>query len=773
MKKNLLVACFLIGLSTFANNKTDSLKNVLSNSSDKTIKLKTLKALSTDFEETDLDKSIEYGEQALKLAKELQNEIEIAEAHNQIAKVCVDQGSMEKAISNYESAFSIFKKNNRIRESLEAKSMIGGIYSQINQLDKALEIHKSVLEERKKYAKEDVANSLCLIGLVKMYQGNYKEAISYQEEAIKLSEENKNTPDLALAYTNIAITYERMGQWDKSLDFLFKTLKIYAKDEAKLAVTYRAIGVAYSNLGNYKEGNNYYFKGLTMAERIGLDKEISALLNNIGNNFQQLEQFDKAVEIHERALKHNKKIGYEYGTASSLINLGVILLTKKAPEKALPYFKEAYAMSLIFNEPSMISFILNSMGMTYIDLNKIDSAKKVLTQAQEICERIGYTDGQISNYRALSACYSAENNYSISEKYANMMLALAKQFHKLMDIKNAYLSLSEIHTKFNNYKEAYKAYKLYSDYKDSLINKQNLDQLTELQTKYETERKEHQIELLNEKEKVDAAELKKKKIYISSLTVGILLLILLGSLIFYQLRLKQKNASLVALKDKIIEQEKMQVEQQKALHYRLKALRAQMNPHFIFNSLNSIQYYIGKNDIGNSNEFLGKFARLMRKTLENSEYTFISLKDEIDALKEYMELERMRKENKFIYTIHIADHLDIENINIPTLLIQPYVENAILHSIGNESKIININISLNEKDNRLFVFIDDDGIGRKKSSELHNKNHRSFAMDITKARLDLINTLENNIVSTQVIDKTSDIGEALGTRIELSVPNDL
>jgi len=210
----------------------------------------------------------------------------------------------------------------------------------------------------------------------------------------------------------------------------------------------------------------------------------------------------------------------------------------------------------------------------------------------------------------------------------------------------------------------------------------------------------------------------------------------------------------------------------KLLEYERKALRLQMNPHFIFNTLNSIQYYILKNDKKSSNKYLSMFSNLMRVTLDNSQHNTIHIRDELEALQLYLELESLRFENKFDYNI-ILESNELLDIKIPTMIIQPYVENAVRHGLRNKDEKGKLDIELRKKDNMLICRIEDNGIGREKAEELKkNKNdsHIPLGTKITETRLNLINSLygrKMKIIYTDLKDKD---GSAAGTRVELDIP---
>jgi ligand-binding sensor domain-containing protein len=206
----------------------------------------------------------------------------------------------------------------------------------------------------------------------------------------------------------------------------------------------------------------------------------------------------------------------------------------------------------------------------------------------------------------------------------------------------------------------------------------------------------------------------------------------------------------------------------------LKALRSQMNPHFVFNSLNAIQHYIFNTKSDEAIKYLNKFARLVRIILNNSEKPTVTVGDDIDALRLYLELEQMRFEEKFDYEIIIDETVDVDYDIMPPLLMQPYVENAILHGLNPKPVKGKLTIRLHSENNFLICTISDNGIGREKASEIRRtmpvKKHKSLGMKITEDRLKILNEINNSQLSVSITDLKDVNGHASGTKVELFVP---
>lgn len=241
------------------------------------------------------------------------------------------------------------------------------------------------------------------------------------------------------------------------------------------------------------------------------------------------------------------------------------------------------------------------------------------------------------------------------------------------------------------------------------------------------------------------------------------LLILAAIYVFYRLRVRQIRR---------LEEEKTRINKQFS-ELELKALRSQMNPHFMFNSLNSIKTYILEARPDIAADYLSQFAHLIRRILQNSREQLIPLKEETETLRLYISLEQFRFENAFEVEYEFAQHLDLEDIMVPPMLLQPYIENAIWHGLRNKGKDGLLKLQLRQNNGSVKCTIEDNGVGRAKAQELKSLSatrHKSMGMGITQSRIDLMASTAQYQISVQVIDKTDTQGNALGTIVEIDIP---
>jgi LytS/YehU family sensor histidine kinase len=221
-----------------------------------------------------------------------------------------------------------------------------------------------------------------------------------------------------------------------------------------------------------------------------------------------------------------------------------------------------------------------------------------------------------------------------------------------------------------------------------------------------------------------------------------------------------------------MEEEKTRINKQMA-ELELQALRSQMNPHFMFNSLNSIKNYILKNETTKAAEYLSNFSHLIRMILQNSREKTVSLQEELDTLLLYIDLEKMRFRDGFEFTCQIDDRVPIAQVQIPPMIVQPFIENAIWHGLLHKEGDRHLVLRIREDHDAVLCEIEDDGIGRQAASEIKSKSatqYKSMGMGITQDRITLLNSMNALGIQIEVIDKTDEAGHAGGTLVKINIP---
>lgn len=365
--------------------------------------------------------------------------------------------------------------------------------------------------------------------------------------------------------------------------------------------------------------------------------------------------------------------------------------------------------------------------------------------------------------------YAEKGNYKSALKYAKEGTTIALELGKRPNLLYGYELLSKIFYQLGKTESAYQYLRKYINLKDSIQTHQFLWKLNNYKKVTEDERKTSQIILLNKDNQLKEQKLKQEAFVKKSLITGLILMLLMGIFIFRIQSLKRKNA----LEKQQLENEKKQAElQQRATELEMQALRAQMNPHFIFNCLSSINKFILKNDSDAASDYLTRFSRLIRLSLTNSQLSLIPLSDELEMLRLYLDMERLRFSETFSYNIIYENTIEPETIYMPPMLLQPFCENAIWHGLMHKEGQGKLDIMMSILNGELQCIIADNGIGRAKAAELKSKTgarQKSFGLKITTERLALFNNEKavHSFYNTE--DMLNEKGNIAGTKVILNI----
>jgi LytS/YehU family sensor histidine kinase len=325
--------------------------------------------------------------------------------------------------------------------------------------------------------------------------------------------------------------------------------------------------------------------------------------------------------------------------------------------------------------------------------------------------------------------------------------------------------LYELFDRVKDNNRAYFHLKKYTSIKDSIEADLAAQKLSFYKIKTEREKAQTSIKLLNDEKKLEQQQLQKEALIKKILAASLIVLVVMGIIFFRNIALKRKNERL--------ESERTKAElQQRAAELEMQALRAQMNPHFIFNCLNAINGFILTNDSETAADYLTKFSRLIRMVLNNSQKKLISLEQELETLDLYLYMEHLRFTNNFHYQINCDDSIDALSIFIPPMLFQPFAENAIWHGLLHKEGNGELLISLHLEKDIIHCTITDDGVGRKKAAMLKSKSvekNKSMGLQITKNRIALLNQDLNSETFFEIQDLEDEYGNATGTKVNLKI----
>ncbi|MBI3500434.1 MAG: tetratricopeptide repeat protein [Bacteroidetes bacterium] len=414
------------------------------------------------------------------------------------------------------------------------------------------------LENVLKTAKEDTnkVNTLNALSMQLWRTGDFNKSKQYATNALSLCEKLNFKKGLATAYNNIGISYRNLSDYTEALKNHLQALTIMKElgDKKGLATTYNGIGLIYKNQGNYPEALNNFLQSLKIDEVFGDKQGMASSYNNIGIVYWKQGNSTEALKNHLEALTLREEINDKKGLAASYNNIGSIyeyqgdslgtrhdsLDMKNKYSEALKNHLKALKIKIEIGDKRGIGNSYNNIGTIY---NKQGNRKEALKNhlgALKIREEIGDKEGVATSYINLGTIFTEDKKYKEAKNYFINALQLSIEIKNKDDIQDSYKELSQLSALSGDFKNAYQYHKLYSDVKDSLLNEESSKQIVEMQTKYETEKKEQQITLLNKDKELQDAQLNRQKIIIWSVAAGLLVVLTLSIFIFRERRKSEK-----------------------------------------------------------------------------------------------------------------------------------------------------------------------------------------------------------------------------------------
>ncbi|MFT5617666.1 MAG: tetratricopeptide (TPR) repeat protein [Arenicella sp.] len=527
-------------------------------------------------------------------------------------------------------------------------------------------------------------------------------------------------------------------------------------DTKYLASGYQTYGGFLYKNGIINKALQYYYKSLE--HRVSANRnelEIAESYGLIAGVLKHLKRHEEAIEYYQKRIDALKETPHEGDLFKTYLGLSSL------------YGSDNKNRMGIYNVDSSIHYAQMALGLSEkIEFPKaIIFSKAMLAYAITFQENISITDAKKALQLSLDAKKIFEKNVEsrqyimnlVNEGHARLVLGEFEESKKiaLYALKTGLMKrqvhglLQRIYLKEGDYKLAFKSLGIIKLMNDSLAYQNDLKAALELKTKYETDKKDVEIKNLAQQNAINILESKQKNQFI--LFGSISFLAILGGIFFWS---KQKSAKERA--------NKAEIEQ--------RFLRSQLNPHFIFNALDSIQSYVLKNDSLKASTYMSQFSRLMRQVLENSREKFILLEEEISMLENYMELQKLQPNTEFSYHFEVDDSIDPEFLSIPPMFVQPFVENAIEHGVINGAGEISIRFT--KEGDLVNISVSDNGVGLSQASQSISKTatHKSLATSIIRERIDNYNEKLKTNIQLLVSEIVGESKEVLGTKVELKVP---
>ncbi len=607
-----------------------------------------------------------------------------------------------------DSLSTLFHNATELEEKKKLLKSLSNLYERKGNWEKYEEIVKQMLLLQEE--KEDsfyLAETYNKLGISNSILGKNQEAVNYFQKALEINIAQKEHLIEANSYENMGAAYKDMGDYSNAVDCLLKSLEIRKEsNHPRIFNNYMKLAVLQQLLDDIP--NQDYYLGLAKQELQKRDSvspsNFAIFYNELGNIYKTREMFDSCIVFYKNVIRYSEQIGWNLGIAEGLGNLADVYFETGVLDSSIIYHKQSLKLS---------EKILDCMGAS-------------------------------EEYLYIAELYQELNKNDSVLFYASEALRKAEECNLLREQSLALKFIADYQSSQNKFEQAFIFLQRHYTVNDAISSADIKNNISELETKYQTKVKEQQIDLLTTENR-----LKNQRLRAGIFLIAVLIIVIL--LILYILNIRRNQAE---LKQNDLQQQ---------------VLRSQMNPHFIFNVLGSIQNFMLQNENREASKFLSQFASLTRGTLNNSVAETISLADEISMLKNYVELEKMRSGNKFDFNIIYSNDLEVDLIRIPPMLIQPFVENSIKHGFKNLEREGFLSLHISDKTDWVEFIIEDNGNGIHKNDEIA-KEHQSMAMNIFEKRRKLIQQKHHKKFTFELLNLNDTNPKLSGVKITIDIP---
>lgn len=584
----------------------------------------------------------------------------------------------------------------------------------------------------------------------------------------------------ARALDNLGLLYRFHQQYAQAIDLhakAFDLIKNMSVEPIYKMICANNAGVAARYFGKYDVAVLYYMIALKIAEKENDLKNIAISSNGLGNALGHIpKRQEEALAFFNRALEAEKLRNNSRGIAMNYLSISDYYIQKKEYRTARKYLTDLKKVNEDNNDAHGLAIADEFFGISYLKEGKdYDRALSYFKMSLEQFREINDVQKEGEILSRLGELSDKQNRPGHAFDYYHQSMALAKQANSRGLIMADAESLAKIYESRNNPRKALEYFKVAQIYKDSIDLSEQQIQIAALTTSYDIEKKESRIQLLEKEKKLrkeqllsQQEKLKRQQTLFLLIVVSILSILIITLMQNRINKQNKKSALLLAAQEK----ERLQALYERNLaQAEMLASRMQINPHFLFNCLNAINYLIQRGESEKASKYLIVFSRFVRMVLETSKNQVVPLKEELALIGHYLTLEENRFDNDFSYHISVNDEEKANEALIPPLLLQPYVENAIWHGLlpGNKEKK-ELNIEVVFKDDQAKIIIEDNGVGRVNAKKYKgNNDHKSMGIRITQDRIDFFNKNYKSNIHCETVDKIDESGLSDGTRVILTL----
>lgn len=627
-----------------------------------------------------------------------------------------------------------------------------------NQLTHVLEWSEIGLHNAELLGVDSLKGSFLLyIGKAYTYfYSKFDSAIFFYKKALPYFPQKLSTEHIVLV-REIMENYSELGNNDSTHAYLALTESIMEDlpDTSRKKISLaQNVASLYSDFSMFKIAIKYYKFAINGSMHNKNYRSLGLALANLGLVYDELEDDKNAIKFSKEALTYLADVRMSWAMTAS--NVAAYYYNLSEFDSARLYLKKSDSVATIINYPYTIRANANILAGILIAEKQYPAAENILNKNLLFFEQHEEPINIIKTLFYLSNSDTSKHNYLSATKYLTRALNMSRKIDNKVLEAMALQNLTNTASAMGDYKKALYYHTEFAAAKDSISKEKTKTELSELEIDYKMQQKESQIELLKKDNNIQLLQLQNNRRTMIFYSILFVVALSLTGILFRQRNLRNK-----------IQAQKIKAELE------TKILMSQMNPHFIFNCLNSIENFMMQNDKRAAIDYLNKFARLIRIILDSSRSELVPFLKDMEAIRLYVELEQLRYNNKFPFKTIIDPALPGDDYRVPPLLIQPYVENAILHGLSqSERDDLELLVTVNLEGDYIVYGICDNGIGRKKSSEYKQRNrpeHKSIGMQLTQERVSIFNETVKADGKITITDLFDEYNEPCGTHVRLTI----
>lgn len=677
------------------------------------------------------DESLTCYENAMQLAVLRKDTLQQAKIFSNRAIIHYFQGQIDLAILDFKKSLSLSKKIKK--EELVAGNYmhIATVYANIGKNDSVLEYNKLALNIFKKI-NDKKGQVICFRSIGNSYYdfSEYGSAIVNYNQSVKLALELNLKSEIAKGYHNLSEIYFHLGENNLATDLLFKSIKLKEDlgDKLSLGKGYIALGDMYYARDDYEKAQCYYRKSLKLFQELKSVAEIGHVYGNMASVFSSEHKRDSAIFFYEQAIELYKTVENKFGLSNLYINLGDELRLEKEFRKSEKLLLLALNLKKELGDNEGFALGKNHLANLYLEQSMLAS-------------------GDLKNNKLRTAEKAALESYTIGTNLQTLPV-----------IRDASSTLVKVYKKLTNYQEALKYSEIFNSCNDSILCKAKIQALVFAEARWNIEKKQKEIDVLENLRLVNEQVIKQKEIEAHQHRLIIVFLITLTllfgiSVLFIAIYIKNRRDTLY----------QKQVARITAL--RLQNTRNSISPHFFFNVLGSITGLTSQPE--RLKVKLKNLTFLLRKVIENIDQIAVPLETELDAVKAYIDLYSERIPHPFWVDFNIGEGINLD-VLVPAMIIQIPVENAIKHGLMLLEGEKRLTISVNKLSGVQYITISDNGVGLKASAG--RSTGTGTGLKVLMQTIHLLNAKNQEKIELGILEQSEIMPDSSGTTVKIKIP---